>query len=411
MSKPMTMFRNALIGVLLICAPALPLNAAPSWTPVQAENLARWVEQARHEAIDFPADRELSLRTAIDAGDSAQLDASSQEVALELMSAWHGQCCGDQRPEWWRINGRIDRGELQSGLTRALRSDRLDLFLRSIRPSHPHYIGLANAYKRQTDPARRAVIAKNLARWRWLPANLGSRYLFVNIAKQKLTLWEGGEVAAEWLVIVGKPVSRTPVFATYVTGIVLNPWWEIPSSIAAEGIAGFVQRSPAAARASGYIYQGGRYRQMPGENNALGRVKLVMPNPYGVLLHDTSKRELFSESRRAFSHGCVRVDRAPEFAAVLFNNEEWNLVNVEAQIATNRTRTVALNAPIPLYVAYLTAEPNAAGDVGFAEDIYNRDDVNLWAGNRTPTKEVYGSRASSRSSSLMAAIGATSCLI
>ena len=407
----MTVFRSALIGLLLICAPALPLNAAPSWTPVQTENLARWVEQARHEAIDLPADRELSLRAAIDAGDSAQLDAVSQEVALELMRAWRGQCCGEQRPAWWRINGLIDRGEMQSGLSRALRADRLDLFLRSIRSSHPHYLRLANAYKRQTDPARRAVIAKNLARWRWLPANLGGRYLFVNIANQKLTLWEGGEVAAEWRVIVGKPISRTPVFTTYVTGVVLNPWWEIPSSIAAEGIAGFVQRSPTAARASGYIYQSGRYRQMPGENNALGRVKLVMPNPYGVLLHDTSKRELFSESKRAFSHGCVRVDRAPEFAAVLFNTEEWNLVNVEEQIATNRTRTVALNAPIPLYVAYFTAEPNAAGDIEFAEDIYNRDEVNLRAGNRAPTKEVYGSPASSRSSTLMAATGAVSCPI
>ena len=407
----MTTIRNGLIGVILAFLAALPAVATPVWKPVQAENLARWIERARSEAIDLPSGRERSLRAAIDSGDREQLDTISRTAAIELMRAWRGQCCGEQRPDWWHIDGTMTREDMQRDLNSALEANRLDLFLRSVRPSHPHYLALARALTRETDPVSKAVIAKNLARWRWLPASLGDRYLLVTIASQKLTLWERGSAIAEWRVIIGKPVSRTPVFTTQVTGVVLNPWWEIPSSIAAEGIASFVRRTPAAARASGYVYQNGRYRQMPGDNNALGRVKLVMPNPYSVLLHDTSNRDLFAEPERALSHGCVRVDRAVEFATVLLDSEEWNLAGVEAQIATNRTRSVDLSTAVPIYITYFTAQPNDAGEIEFLEDIYRRDVMSVMASNSAPTKEVYGSQEGSRSRNLFTATGAASCPI
>lgn len=121
---------------------------------------------------------------------------------------------------------------------------------------------------------------------------------------------------------------------------------------------------------------------MPGDNNALGRMKLVMPNPYSVFLHDTSNRELFGEERRAFSHGCIRVDRALSFAATLLARDGWDMAQVNEVVASGKTRTIDLSDHIPLYVTYFTAEPAPSGDIRFLEDIYGRDPVKL---DRTAT--------------------------
>lgn len=236
MSKPtvqarvtfMAFTRRLYLGLLLAFVATFPANAAPTWTAEQAEILKGWIERAEDEAIELPQTRAIQLRAAIYAGDPETLDTVARDAALELMRAWRGQCCGDRRPRWWHIDGSMPDARLEEGLEQALFTNSLDPFLRSIRPSHPYYSALAEAYARETEPVRREVIAKNLARWRWLPAQLGERYLLVNIAAQKLSLWERGTMVLEWRVIIGKPVTRTPVFTTEVTGIVLNPWWEIP---------------------------------------------------------------------------------------------------------------------------------------------------------------------------------------
>ncbi len=397
-----------LAGFFLVASPA---RAEALWATAQAENVLRWIERAPGEGLTLPTDIGPRLRTAIDAGDAEGLDRTAEEAALTLLRAWRGKCCGPRPPAWWNIDGAPSDSELRDGLARALSAGQLDLYLRSIRPSHPHYAKLKEALATETNSDRRAVIAANLSRWRWLPANLGQRYLLVNIAAQELTLWEQGEVTQSWRVIVGKPHTRTPVFTTEVSGVVLNPWWEIPSSIAAEGIASFVRRSPSAARARGYIFQNGRYRQMPGDNNALGRMKLVMPNPYSVFLHDTSNRELFSEERRFFSHGCIRVDSAVSFAATLLARDDWDLEAVERAIATGETQTVALSARIPLYVTYFTAEPHPLGGVRFFEDTYQRDPRVISASGRTDLTGIYGSSQFLAADSPESLEGAGQCAI
>ncbi len=363
-----------LAAALLAAAPA-PANAKTAWTSAQAENLLRWIERTPEEGLTLPTTTKQGLRDAIDAGDPDQLDKVADDAALTLMRAWRGRCCGARRPSWWHIDGRMSDEELRNGLETALEAGFLDLYLRSIRPSHPYYNKLIKALAEEEDADRRAVLTANLARWRWLPTRMGERYLLVNVAAQQLTLWENGAVRGRWRVIVGKPITRTPVFTTRVSGVVLNPWWEIPSSIAAEGIANFVRRSPSAARARGYVYQNGRYRQMPGDNNALGRMKLVMPNPYTVFLHDTSNRELFAEEKRFFSHGCIRVDQALSFAATLLAPDGWDLERVEAEVAGEKTQTIDLSESLPLYVTYFTAEPADSGDIRFWDDVYRRDPV------------------------------------
>ena len=396
-----------LAGSLALSSPA---QAETLWSAAQAENLLRWIERAPGEGLTLPAETAPHLRSAIDAGDLERLDPIADRSAQTLLQAWRGRCCGPTRPNWWNIDGRMSDAALSAGLAQALLADRLDLYLRSIRPSHPHYAQLVEALAAEDDPDSRAIIASNLARWRWLPSSLGERYLLVNIASQQLTLWDGGVVKGRWRVIVGKPNTRTPVFAAQISGVVLNPWWEIPRSIAAEGIGSFVRRNPAAARARGYVYENGRYRQMPGDNNALGRMKLVMPNPYSVFLHDTSNRELFGKERRFFSHGCIRVDRALSFAATLLARDGWDLARVEAEVAEGSTRTVSLTERLPLYVTYFTAEPSLSGGVRFWEDVYRRDSVRISLSAESDSTGHYGSSPLVASYTLGADVGGEGCL-
>lgn len=364
-----------------------PAQAAPTWTRDQAGQLFNWLERAPEEGIDLPEETVARFRSAFRGDDPEKLDEAAQTAALKLLQAWHGRCCGMNQPQWWHIDRGADDDELRAGLEAAVRNDTLGAYLLSARPRHSHYDALVQQYGQETRTDRRAIIAANLARWRWMPSELGQRYLLVNIASQNLTLWDSGRVTGRWRVIIGKPATKTPVFTTHVTGVVINPWWEIPSSIAAEGIASFVRRNPAAARARGYVYQNGRYRQMPGDNNALGRMKLVMPNPYSVFLHDTSNRELFGEERRAFSHGCIRVDRALSFAATLLARDGWDMAQVDDVVESGKTRTIDLSDHIPLYVTYFTAEPAPSGNIRFLEDLYGRDQVKL---NRTATDATSG---------------------
>lgn len=120
-------------------------------------------------------------------------------------------------------------------------------------------------------------------------------------------------------------------------------------------------------------------------------MKLVMPNPYSVFLHDTSNRELFAEDRRFFSHGCIRVDRALDFVGVLLANDGWDLARVEQEVATGRTQTFELSESLPLYVTYFTVEPDTFGGVRFWEDVYNRDPVKIGELSARAPTEVYGS--------------------
>ncbi|KEO91360.1 hypothetical protein EH31_01475 [Erythrobacter longus] len=372
------MIRFAFLFLSALLALASPAQADNRWSTAQAENLLTWAQRVSDEGLKLPSAQARELRLAIDAGDLEALAPVADRSAITLMRAWSGRCCGPARPSWWHISGVASDAELRKGLADALKADQLDLYLRSVRPVHPHYASLVSALADETDPVRHAIIETNLARWRWMPRTLGKRHLLVNIASQQLTLWDEGRPVGRWRVIVGKPATKTPVFSAQVSGAVLNPWWEIPSSIAAEGIGSFVRRNPSAARARGYVYQNGRYRQMPGDNNALGRMKLLMPNPYSVFLHETSKRELFDEERRFLSHGCVRVDNALSFVATLFFRDGWDQERVDAVVGTGKTQTISLAESVPLYVTYFTVEPSLGRQgVQFLEDVYRRDPARL----------------------------------
>ncbi|WP_299322904.1 L,D-transpeptidase family protein [Parasphingopyxis sp.] len=237
-------------------------------------------------------------------------------------------------------------------------------------PIHPHRAALEAAYGAETNMARRAIIATNLDRWRDLPARLGRRYLLVNVPAQEVVLWENGMPVQRWRAIVGRARTPTVSFSTEVTGVNLNPWWYIPQSIVRESVGRLVRTNPAEARRRGYVVSGGSYRQRPGPSNALGRMKLVMPNRHAIYLHDTPQRHLFAETERTFSHGCIRVQDAMDFAATLAGMTRTEL---EAMAANGETRTLQLAEPVPVHITYFTAVPGEAGELSYLDDIYGRD--------------------------------------
>jgi murein L,D-transpeptidase YcbB/YkuD len=239
----------------------------------------------------------------------------------------------------------------------------------------------------------------NLERWRWLPESLGNRHVIVNIAGFSLDVVEDAEVTMSMDVVVGRPYRRTPVFSGVISYLVLNPSWEVPSSIAAQDKLPLLRANPGYLREQGYTLLRGwgadervvnpdeidwstvtrrifdfRMRQAPGPLNALGRVKFMFPNAFSVYLHDTPARELFGETSRAFSSGCIRLSRPLELAELLLSDDpRWSRDAIDGAVSSGVEQTVRLARPIPVHLLYWTAWIDAEGVAQHRADIYGRD--------------------------------------
>ena len=232
---------------------------------------------------------------------------------------------------------------------------------------------LAELNQRAADHVRQIEV--NLERWRWLPRDLGKRHVLVNIAAFRLEAVENGRAALEMKVIVGKPYTRTPMFSSAITTVVLNPYWNVPSSIAAKELFPKSRRDPSYFRREGFeVLSGSRLRQLPGPKNALGRIKFLFPNRFGVYLHDTSAPSLFGRTQRTFSHGCIRIEKPFELAVwLLRDNPRWTPEAIRAGIDAGGERNVPLPAKVPVHVAYWTAWAGDDGVLRLGPDVYKRD--------------------------------------
>ena len=344
--------------------------AAPQWTPENLADLRSWVSAAPDDALPRPDSA--ALDRAISGGNPAEIDKAANALALKL-AQMHllGAAPARDRAGWGITDSdrRIDTG---AQLSVALAAGRIDDFFAGQRPQHPEYVVLRNAYQAEIDPAKKRLIALNMERWRWLPLSLGRDYLLVNTAAFEASRWRDGQRTGTWRVITGKISSPTPIFSTSVTGVNLNPWWNVPANIVRESVGSLIRRSPATARARGYVWSGKSVRQKPGPQNALGRMKLVMPNRYSVYLHDTPSRDLFNRDVRAFSHGCVRVGDALGLAESLLGGVKTR-AEIDAIVASGRSVTIALAQPVPVYIAYFTASAGPNGALATYPDIYRRD--------------------------------------
>jgi murein L,D-transpeptidase YcbB/YkuD len=235
-------------------------------------------------------------------------------------------------------------------------------------------------------------IALNLERWRWLPRELGSRHILVNIPAYRLDVWENGQVPLSMRVVVGKKDSPTPIFNDEMTHIVFSPYWNVPPDIARDETlpalmkdGGFLERTNMeVVDASGNVVDAAtidlsdparyRFRQRPGSTNSLGLVKFMFPNRFNVYLHDTPAESLFARASRSFSHGCVRLEKPQALAEYALRDQpEWTTERIEEAMHGGEERTVKLRTPIPVYFGYWTAAVTPDGLVQFTKDVYGID--------------------------------------
>jgi murein L,D-transpeptidase YcbB/YkuD len=216
-------------------------------------------------------------------------------------------------------------------------------------------------------------IRATLERCRWVMNDLPERFVLVNVAGFQVYLAERGQLTWRSRVVVGKPYTKTPIFRADMKYIVLNPTWTIPASIVRKEILPGMRRDPSYLRRKGYRQVDGQFVQPAGERNALGRIKLMFPNSHSVYLHDTPSKSFFDQTSRTFSHGCVRVQKPVELAALALNDPQWSVEALNAAIATGATRTIMLKNPLPVLILYWTAATDADGRVTFRPDVYGRD--------------------------------------
>ena len=224
---------------------------------------------------------------------------------------------------------------------------------------------------------RLGQIAANLERYRWMPRTLGSRYVYVNVPAFELTAYDTGEKSLEMKVIVGQSFEdkATPVFSDSMEFVVFRPYWNITPDIQATEIGPKIAANPGYMNAENleYYKDGGatRIRQKPGPKNALGFVKFLFPNDYNIYLHDTPNHELFNKDVRAFSHGCIRVEKPNELAQWVLG---WDAAKVQDAMDNGKDNTtVKLPKKIPVYITYGTAFVRD-GQLYFGNDLYHRDD-------------------------------------
>ena len=226
------------------------------------------------------------------------------------------------------------------------------------------------------DPARlEAEILANMERWRWMPRSYAPERIEVNIPDYTVHVMRDGNEIHRARVIVGKPTTPTPVFSNRMQFIEVNPYWNVPESIIKKEMMPRLAQDPTYLQRMGYevtTSRSGRMivRQPPGERNALGRIKFMFPNEHAVYLHDTPTRGLFVNDRRAYSHGCVRVDQPFKFAEIVLGKENgWNEDKVKRLIG-GKNQTIHLPRNIEIHIEYFTAFVDPSGKLQLRDDIY-----------------------------------------
>jgi murein L,D-transpeptidase YcbB/YkuD len=343
----------------------------------------------------------------------ADLDA---RITAALLTFGRDVATGTLSPT--RVNGlwKMQRDAPDVGRALVLAADGdVRRFVAAVQPQHQQYAALVEAMHRLREErahgtstldnaatARRIrQVALNLERWRWMRDDFGSRDVLVNIPALRLYIREKGHVIDEIKVVVGKPDGhQTPVLSSIINTIVFSPYWNIPYGIGQEETAVAAGNNPAyltnkhiEVLRNGKVMNEGEinwfdpkdlkglmFRQAPGSENALGRVKFLFPNPYSVYLHDTPDDGPFGDAMRALSHGCVRVEAPERLASYVLRGEtDWTSAKIEAAMAAGRERHVKLREPISVHLVYFTAWVDERGALTFPADIYGYDARQLGA--------------------------------
>ena len=393
-------------GVAVIAPPAAPvLDPVMNWTLADAQALLGVIAAVDEDGL-IPADYQPdALRAAIAAGPGAALDAqASRSFAWLVEDMRDGRTRMDSRHQWFVVDPDVDLNPTAQVMTQALASHNIAGAIAALAPTHPDYRALkaALAATPKADKAARNLIRVNLDRWRWLPRDMGKYYLLTNLPEFQLRLTVDNSIIRSYRTVIGKPgKTQTPNLAEQVEAVVFNPTWTVPQSIVkGEGLGARLLANPASAVRQGYKVTKAKdgtitVVQQPGDNNSLGRMKIDMPNEHAIYLHDTPSKALFNTPVRAYSHGCVRTERAVELGMTMAILGAGITPEQAANISlSGKYPRVLMTKTFPVYLTYFTMATDISGKLGKFADVYGRD-VPVLASFAAPRAPWDGKRKSS----------------
>lgn len=360
--------------------PATPV--APQWSAANAQALLEVIRGIGSEGLfarDYEPD---ALAAAIAGGEGQNLDAIATRLFAWLAEDLRdGRTPMDSRVQWFAVDPDQDRNPTSAILERALAKNDVKGALMKLNPTHPDYAALKAQLARTSDPKQAALIRVNMDRWRWLARDLGLQYLITNVPEYQLRLTVNNQIIETYRTIVGKPgKTATPQLAEMVENVVFNPTWTVPQSIVmGEGLGPRLLANPAAAAREGYKVSRAAdgfitVVQQPGPGNSLGQLKIDMPNPHAIYLHDTPAKGLFNTVNRAYSHGCVRTERAVELGMTMaLLGADVSQEQVVEYATSGQYTKVPMVRPFPVYITYFTMARDVNGTLRSFSDIYGRD--------------------------------------
>jgi len=362
-------------------APPLP---PPAWTAADANQLLLTILTSAKEGLD-PKDYDAAgLVAAMRLNDPVALSTAANERFNKLSSDMAlGHVRGDDRQNWHIPDPDLDGNRQDSLLRAALAQHRVGEALAGLLPTHPQYLALKHALEvaPTTETAKIDRIRLNMDRWRWLPRDLGERYIIVNVPAYTAALVENGVTVSRHRAVSGAVKTPTPQLMANAVGVILNPWWEVPPSITKEvaGKPGYVPLKGADGKIQ-------RWRQPPGPRNALGQIKFVMYNPQNIYLHDTTAKSLFDAKARAYSHGCIRTEHIMLLAERLLGEGApvpgtpeaegkaiWSPEKIRETVASRKTVQANFPKPLPVYIVYMSSAALQDGTIKDYADIYKKD--------------------------------------
>jgi len=231
---------------------------------------------------------------------------------------------------------------------------------------------LAEMNQPVTNRIRQILI--NMERIRWVPAEPTTDYLLVNIPEFRLHVYEKGNYQWSMNIVAGSTTHNTVIFTGTLRYVVFSPYWNVPPSILKKEILPAIRNNKNYLAKHNMEWYGNGVRQKPGPNNSLGLVKFLFPNDYNIYLHDTPAKSLFGESRRAFSHGCIRLAEPERLAIFLLRDDDnWDSANIKKAMQSRKEKYVTLKQTLPVYIGYFTAWVDREGKLNFRDDIYGHD--------------------------------------
>ena len=366
------------VQALVVREPVMP------WSIADARALLTTIQGIKSEGLFAKDYQPEALKAAIAAGPGDALDqVASKSFAWLIEDLRDGRTPMTARVQWFAVDPDQDNMPTAEIMAQALSDHDIAGVVAKLAPTAPDYATLKEtlAATPEAQAAKKSLVRANMDRWRWLARDLGDVYLMTNVPEFQLRLTVKNRNIRTYKTVVGKPGrTATPQLAETVSAVVFNPTWTVPQSIVkGEGLGAKVIGNPGWAKANGYKgtkAENGMITvvQQPGPNNALGLMKIDMPNPHAIYLHDTPSKSFFNSEVRAFSHGCIRTERAVELGMTMAILGAQMPAEQAADLSRAGIYTkVPMTRTFPVYITYMTMAQAIDGQLKKFADIYGRD--------------------------------------